>query len=57
MTFSEYMKLYVKAEDAHALYGAWADGKASIGEFLKAVSEKKLASIRSAYRKRSSRYS
>ena len=39
MTFSEYMKLYIKAEDAHALYRAWADGREAIGELLKAVSE------------------
>ena len=39
MTFSEYMKLYIKAEDAHALYRAWADGRKAIGELLKKVSE------------------
>ena len=39
MTFSEYMKIYTKFEDAHALFRAWADGREAIEELLKEVSE------------------
>ena len=40
MNFDDYTKLYIKAENAHALYGAWAYGRKAIRELLEEVSRK-----------------